>query len=85
MFLNVSGSLLWLLFGLNTRLINEIIESRIKLLYVFSDRLFHAEESLYGGNVYTGNETGMCEVAFLLLGLFGQDVALERVFSFDFS
>ena len=57
MFLNVSGSCLSLLLGLNIRLINEIIESRIKQLYEFFGELLHAEESLYICNVDTGNET----------------------------
>ena len=47
--------------------------------------LFEAEESFYVSSVYTGNETGVGKVAFLLFGLLGQDVALESVFSLDFS
>ena len=47
--------------------------------------LSEAEESFDVCSVHTGNETGVCKVAFLLFGLLGQDVALERVFSLDFS
>ena len=47
--------------------------------------LLEAEESFHVGSVYASYQTEVGEVAFLLFGLFGQDVALESVFSLDFS
>lgn len=52
---------------------------------VWLRRLLKAEQLLYVAFVYAGDHTEVGEVALLLLGLFGQDVALESVFTFDFS
>ena len=47
--------------------------------------LFKTQKSFYSTNVGGVHQTGMCEVAFLLLGFLGENVALESVFSLDFS
>lgn len=47
--------------------------------------LLEAEQSLDIGCVHAGNEAEVSEIAFLLFSLLGQDVALESVFSLDFS
>ena len=47
-----------------------------------ADSLLEAEE---GFNAYAGNEAEVGEVTFLLLGLLGEDVALEGVFSLNLS
>ena len=47
--------------------------------------LLEAEEGFNVAFVHAGDETEVGEVAFLLLCLLGQDVALEGMFSLDFS
>jgi hypothetical protein len=47
--------------------------------------LLHAKQALNACGVYAGNQTAVGEVTLLLLGFLGQDVALERMFSLDFS
>ena len=47
--------------------------------------LLEAEESFDVRSVDACYQTCVGEVAFLLFGLLGQDVALERMFSFDLS
>ena len=47
--------------------------------------LLKTEKLLDALDVRSVDQTGDGEVAFLLFGLFGQDVALECVFSLDFS
>ena len=47
--------------------------------------LLDGEELLDSLGVLTAYETEVGEVALLLLGLLGEDVALESVFSLDFS
>ena len=52
---------------------------------VWLRHLLQAEQLLNVAFVHAVDETEVGEVALLLLGLFGQDVALESVFTFDFS
>ncbi len=47
--------------------------------------LLEAEEGFNAFHVHAGNEAEVGEVAFLLLGLLGEDVALEGVFSLNLS
>lgn len=47
--------------------------------------LFHTEESFYILFVDLGDEREVSQIAFLLFGLFGENVALESVFSLDLS
>ncbi len=47
--------------------------------------LLEAEEGFNVAFVHAGDEAEVGEVAFLLLCLLGQDVALEGMFSLDFS
>ncbi len=52
----------------------------------YCDRgLLKTEKGFYVSNIHTCDKTAVGKVTFLLFGLFGQDVALERVFSFDLS
>ncbi len=59
------------------------IESKRDTL-VFSC-LFKAEERFYVVFITLGDEAGVGEVTFLLFGLLCKNVAVESVFTFDFS
>ena len=48
-------------------------------------RLFQSQQSQNVALVHFGYEAAVGEVAFLFLGLLGEDVALESVFSLDLS
>ena len=52
---------------------------------VWLQLLLQAEQLLYVAFVHMCHRAEVREVALLLFGLFGQDVALESVFTFDFS
>ncbi len=47
--------------------------------------LFQAEKRFHILDVSTCNEAGLVEIAFLLFSLLCQNVAVECMFSFDFS
>ena len=47
--------------------------------------LFEGQQSQNVALVHFGDEAAVGEVAFLFLGLLGEDVALESVFSLDLS
>lgn len=61
------------------------IKNLRKMLLAAAFRLFESQEGLDVLLVHTRDQCEMVEVTLLLLGLFGQNVAVVSVFSFDFS
>ncbi len=86
----MSAAVIFCAWGLYIRLVKMVcfivtIESKRDTLFCFVLALFEAEERFYVSFVHLGDKTGVGEVAFLLFGLFGKDVAVVSVFTFDFS
>ncbi len=47
--------------------------------------LFEGQQAAYGTDIGLVHQVGVLQVTFLLGGLLGQDVTLERMFSLDFT